>query len=88
MTVSVRVGHAEREQALAQLKSAYTEGQLDSADLSERTQRALEARTRADLEALLIDLPAPAASVNPCVPLLSAVSQAISRCLCCCKPRK
>lgn len=88
MSLSVRVGHAEREQALVRLKSAFSEGRLDETELDMRARHALEARTRADLDALLIDLPTPPADSAPDTSLLAVVSRAFFSCKCCCKSRR
>lgn len=62
---SPRIGHAEREQAVDRLKTAYTEGRLDESEFETRTGEALRARTQADLRPLLADLPSPAGIGEP-----------------------
>ncbi len=48
---------ADRERVMDVVKSAYTEGRLTSAEFEERSSRVLAARTYADLQALVADLP-------------------------------
>ena len=60
-----RAGHADREQAIEALKSAFVDGRLTKDELAARTGRALAARTYADLAALTADLPAGAAIAEP-----------------------
>jgi len=88
MSPSLRIGNAERDQAMNRLRSAFAEGRLDEADLDSRTQRALDARTQAELDVLLADLPAAAELTDPGMSLLTMVSRLVSRCLCCCRPRR
>lgn len=52
-----RVSDSDRDQAVAELRRHLGEGRLDPSELSERVERALVARTRGDLEAVLADLP-------------------------------
>jgi hypothetical protein len=59
----IRAGHADREQAIEALKTAFVDGRLTRNELAARTGRALAARTYADLSALTADIPAePAAA--------------------------
>jgi len=48
---------AQRERALASLRNHYLQGRLDADELALRADRALRARTTADLSAALHDLP-------------------------------
>ncbi len=57
----LRAGHADREQAIEALKTAFVDGRLTRDELDARAGRALSARTRADLAALTADIPPPAA---------------------------
>ena len=60
----LRAGHADREQVIEALKTAFVDGLLTKTELTARTGRALAARTYADLAALTADIPAePAAAV-------------------------
>lgn len=52
----LRIGHAEREQAVETLREAAGDGRLTLDELDERISGALAARTRADLAPLLSDL--------------------------------
>jgi hypothetical protein len=61
----LRAGHADREQAIEALKTAFVEGRLTKGELAARTGRALAARTYADLAALTADLPAESAAAEP-----------------------
>ncbi len=53
----LRAADADRERALEYLKTAFTEGRLTQDDYEARMERALAAKTFADLDALLADLP-------------------------------
>ena len=62
----VRAGHADREQVIETLKTAFVDGRLTRDELDVRAGRALAARTYADLAALTADiLPAPAKPAEP-----------------------
>lgn len=54
---NVRVGDAERNQMSEILSKHYSDGRLDAAEFQERLDRAMSAKTRADLSGLLADLP-------------------------------
>jgi Domain of unknown function (DUF1707) len=56
----IRAADSDRERVADRLRDAAAEGRLDSEELEERLERALRARTYAELEALMADLPAPA----------------------------
>lgn len=55
---AVRVGDAERDACIDQLREAHTAGRLEIAEFTDRVGTALRARTTADLSHLLDDLPA------------------------------
>jgi hypothetical protein len=55
----IRASDTERQRVVATLQAACVDGRLDLDEYGQRVQDALAARTRAQLEALLIDLPAP-----------------------------
>jgi hypothetical protein len=57
-----RIGDVERDQTVAALAEHYVAGRLDLTEFEERTAAALRARTRADLETTLLDLPVAASS--------------------------
>jgi len=70
---SLRVSDADRDQAIAELSEHYQAGRLTTEELEERTGRALQARTAADLAALFTDLPrqhpaAPSSTPAPVTP--------------------
>jgi DUF1707 SHOCT-like domain len=76
----LRAGHADREQVIKALKTAFVDGRLTKAEFAERTGRTLAARTYADLAALTADLPAElvtAAAAAAAVP--AAPAQGIRR---------
>lgn len=54
-----RIGDAERDEAVGFLREHLAQGRLDSLEFDERLSQALTAKTRADLEPLFADLPAP-----------------------------
>jgi DUF1707 SHOCT-like domain len=54
---TVLVGDRDREQAAAALRRHFANGRLSLGELSERVELALRARTRADLNRALSDLP-------------------------------
>src|SRR6201989_2153502 len=68
---SMRVSDADRDRAIAELSEHYQAGRLTTEELEDRTGRALQARTAADLAALFTDLPrkrqalAPSAASTP-----------------------
>ena len=53
----LRASHADREQAIDTLKTAFVHGQLTKDELDARAGLALDARTYADLAALTADIP-------------------------------
>jgi hypothetical protein len=60
----IRASDRERDAVVQRVQQAFAEGRLDDAEFDERMRAALVARTRADLDALLADLPA----ADPVVP--------------------
>jgi Domain of unknown function (DUF1707)/Cell wall-active antibiotics response 4TMS YvqF len=58
----MRVGHEERERLVHVLVQQYAEGRLTDAELDDLSGRARQARTYADLDRLVVDLPVPAPS--------------------------
>ncbi|MGN9844880.1 DUF1707 SHOCT-like domain-containing protein [Nonomuraea sp. H19] len=62
----VRVSHDEREAVVERLNTAAAEGRLDFIELEARLDRALNAKTYADLAPLTADLP-PEIAVEPLV---------------------
>lgn len=57
---AIRIGHAERDQAVETLREAAADGRLTLDELDGRIEAALAARTRDDLRPLLADLIPPA----------------------------
>lgn len=53
----MRVSDAEREATAAELREHYASGRLTLDELNERIDKALAAKTRGDLDALMRDLP-------------------------------
>jgi hypothetical protein len=64
----LRAGHADREQAIDTLKTAFVDGQLSKDELVGRAGRALVARTYADLAALTADIPPRRPAARPARP--------------------
>ncbi|WP_133901036.1 DUF1707 SHOCT-like domain-containing protein [Actinophytocola oryzae] len=64
-SVNLRVSDAEREHVVALLTSATGRGLIDLAEFTARTDLALAARTRGDLNTLLLDLPGLAHADQP-----------------------
>jgi hypothetical protein len=56
---TVRAGDDDRQRVMELLQAHYVAGRLSSGELEERVERALAARTLADLDGLLADLPRP-----------------------------
>ena len=54
---NLRIGDAERNEVSELLSMHYSDGRLDAAEFQERLDRAMNAKTRADLSGLLVDLP-------------------------------
>jgi len=62
----LRASHADRDQVVELLREAAGDGRLSADELDERLERALTARTYAELASLTTDLPiAPGAAVVP-----------------------
>jgi len=53
----LRVGDADRDQALGELSEAFEAGRITAGEFDQRSQQALDARTGDELTALLADLP-------------------------------
>jgi hypothetical protein len=56
-TPPLRIGHAERDRAIALLQEHTTAGRLELDEFEERIEQVSRARTTADLDAVLADLP-------------------------------
>jgi Domain of unknown function (DUF1707) len=64
----LRAGHADREQVIDTLKTAFVHGRLTKDELDTRAGQALAARTYADLAALTADIPPRPAAARPTRP--------------------
>jgi len=64
----LRAGHADREQVIETLKTAFVNGQLTRDELDARAGQALTARTCADLAVLTADIPPGPAAARPTRP--------------------
>jgi hypothetical protein len=64
----LRASDADRDRVAAILGAAYSEGRLSQDEYDERLHGALSARTYADLDRLVSDLPTPHTAVVPPVP--------------------
>ncbi len=58
---AIRASDRERDAVVQRVQQAFAEGRLDDMEFDERMRAALTARTHADLDVLLTDLPAVAA---------------------------
>src|SRR6201989_1169214 len=68
----LRAAHADREQAIDTLKTAFVHGQLTKDELDTRAGQALAARTYADLAALTADIPPRPPAARPVRPPAAA----------------
>ena len=66
--VQPRIGDAERDRAIGFLQEHMAQGRLDGTEFDERLDRALHARTAADLQPLFDDLPEPRPETGLAVP--------------------
>jgi hypothetical protein len=62
---ATRASDRERDAVVQRVQQAFAEGRLDDAEFDERMRAALVARTHADLDVLLADLPAAAPGLAP-----------------------
>jgi hypothetical protein len=60
--LATRASDRERDAVVQRIQHAFAEGRLDDTEFDERMRTALTARTHADLDALLADLPAETAA--------------------------
>jgi Domain of unknown function (DUF1707) len=75
----LRAGHADREQVIEALKTAFVDGRLTRDELDARAGRALAARTYADLAALTADIPSGSAASGPARPCAPARRRPLAR---------
>ena len=61
----VRASNAERDEVAGKLQDAFAEGRLDDDEFDQRMRAALTAKTHAELDVLLTDLPAAPGSAAP-----------------------
>jgi hypothetical protein len=54
---NLRVSDSERSEVADALSKHFADGRLDQAEFNERLDKAMAAKTRADLSGLLVDLP-------------------------------
>ena len=82
-TPAIRASDSERDAAVERLQVAFAEGRIDDQEFDERMRSALTARTRADLDRLLADLPRPGAlatvKAQPTGRLLLAMKGGVQR---------
>lgn len=64
----LRISDADRDRAVAELSEHFQAGRLTADELDERTGRALQARTAADLAPLFADLPGQQPAVTGAAP--------------------
>jgi len=74
---AVRASDQERDAVVQRVQQAFAEGRLDDTEFDERMRAALTARTHADLDLLLTDLPAASAPAQ--APAAGAAGPAGSR---------
>jgi DUF1707 SHOCT-like domain len=69
--IDLRIGDAERDAAMAQLREHFVAGRLTFDELTERIDGALTAKTQRQIDRLMADLPQPArvAHAEPEVPV-------------------
>lgn len=78
----LRASHADRDQVIEILKTAFVQGRLTKAELDARLGQAFGSRTYADLAAVTVDIPAELVRVQPArtrdrPPMSNAVKAAI-----------
>jgi hypothetical protein len=79
----MRAGDADRDRVVEILKLAYSEGRLSKDEYDGRLEHALSARTYADLDQLVTDLPVPrTATVTPMAPVAKTNGFAIASLAC------
>jgi hypothetical protein len=74
-----RASHADREQVIGTLKTAFVQGMLAKDEFDLRVGQTLAARTYADLAALTADLPAGLAAAKPPQPARAQGEQKVLR---------
>ena len=62
---NLRIGDAERDAAMAQLREHFVAGRLTFDELTERIDAALTAKTQRQIDGLMADLPRPPKAARP-----------------------
>lgn len=57
MDPNIRIGDAERDEAISRLRAHHAAGRIDMIEFDDRMEKALEARTAGDLKSIFLDLP-------------------------------
>ena len=63
----LRASHADREQVISALETAFVQGRLDKDELAGRVGQALASRTHAELAAITADIPVGPIGIPPAV---------------------
>ena len=71
----LRASHADREQVIEVLKTAFVQGRLDRDEFDLRVGRGLASRTYADLAALTADIPTRLTRARPPEPARESVNK-------------
>jgi hypothetical protein len=66
---NLRIGDAERDVAMAQLREHFVAGRLTFDELTDRIDVALTAKTQRQIDSLMADLPRPPKVAHPEVPV-------------------
>lgn len=75
----MRVGDSERDETAEQLTEHFAAGRLEHSEFAERTEKALRARTRSELDEVLLDLPAVPATFSPPTPVTAPPASRAAR---------
>ena len=70
----MRASHADRDQVISTLKTAFVQGRLAKDELDARVGQALASRTHAELAVITADIPAGPIGARPVRPLLGVKS--------------
>jgi len=65
---AIRIGDAERDATMTQLREHFVAGRLDLDELTERIDLALTAKTQGQIDGLMADLPRPPRGSRPARP--------------------
>jgi hypothetical protein len=75
----LRASHADREQVIETLKVAFVQGMLDTDEFDLRVGQTFASRTRAELAAIIADIPAGLATAKPPAPAPAQVGKPVAR---------